>query len=293
MNVYTRRTNPHRTEVRSSRNKWLGVFTDGAYTVTLTGPRRRFAEPSAADAVTHATWVRTLPEPFDGSVDATWLAHALEANDKKIPDVLAIAMQYIAEKPAIFDGDLQVAGDAAYGPLRDGSREEGSDFNDYLGIQWVYPEQVDKPEERQRLCLDCSGFIRMVWGYRHHMPGFHYPDTVPLSLKPVTSRRAIPRRSFEICKAAPGVIVIPDTKVQITDLSTVATGDLVLFDADESDGTQIDHVGMYLGVDAGGHHRFISSRKGANGPTLGDVKGKSILDGTGLYARSFRAVRRL
>jgi cell wall-associated NlpC family hydrolase len=70
-------------------------------------------------------------------------------------------------------------------------------------------------------------------------------------------------------------------------------GDLVFFDADESDGTRIDHVGIYLGLDAGDHYRFISSRKGANGPTLGDYKGKSILDGTGLYARSFRAVRRL
>jgi hypothetical protein len=50
---------------------------------------------------------------------------------------------------------------------------------------------------------------------------------------------------------------------------------------------------MYLGLDAGDHQRFISSRKGANGPTMGDFKGKSILDGTGLYARAFRAVRRL
>jgi cell wall-associated NlpC family hydrolase len=243
--------------------------------------------------VTHATWVRTLPRPFDGNVDATWLTHALKANEKRVPDVLAIALQYIARKPAIFEGTLQIAGDAAYGPLKNGEREEGSDFNDYLGIKWVYPDQLDEPEQRQLHCLDCSGFIRMIWGYRHHLPGRNYADTVPLALNPLKSHSVIPRRSFEIYAAAPGVIIIPNTKVQVKDFSQIGIGDLVLFDADESDGTRIDHVGMYLGLDAGDHQRFISSRKGANGPTMGDFKGKSILDGTGLYARAFRAVRRL
>ena len=84
----------------------------------------------------------------------------------------------------IFEAGLQLAGDASYGPLKDGEREEGPDFNDYLGIEWVYPEQVDKPEKRQRHCLDCSGFIRMVWGYRRHLPGNNFPTTVPLCLKP-------------------------------------------------------------------------------------------------------------
>jgi NlpC/P60 family len=288
-----RHANPDRTEVRDSKKKWLAMLTDGAYTVTLTGPRRTFAEPAAADSVTHTIWVRTLPRPFDGSVDTTWLTDALKANEKRFPDVLAIAMQYIARKPAIFEGTLQIAGDAAYGPLKNGEREEGSDFNDYLGIKWVYPKTVDKPEQRQLHCLDCSGYVRMVWGYRHHLPGRSYADTVPLALNPLKSRSAIPRRSFEIYEAAPGVITIPDTGLQVNDFSQIGIGDLVLFDADESDGTRIDHVGMYLGLDAGDHHRFISSRKGANGPTLGDYKGKSILDGTGLYARSFRAVRRL
>jgi cell wall-associated NlpC family hydrolase len=70
-------------------------------------------------------------------------------------------------------------------------------------------------------------------------------------------------------------------------------GDLVFFDADPEDGAAIDHVGMYLGRDERGHRRFISSRKGANGPTLGDVRGASILDGPGLYAKGFRSARRL
>ena len=294
MKTYLRRhANPDRTEIRDSKSKWLATLTDGAYTVSLTGPRRTFEEPTAADSVTHAIWVRTLPRPFDGKMDTTWLTQALKANEKKVPDVLAIAMQYIASKPAIFEGTLQIAGDAAYGPLKNGEREEGSDFNDYLGIKWVYPDQVDEPEQRQLHCLDCSGYVRIVWGYRHHLPGRNYADTVPLAVNPLKSHSALPRRSFEMYAGAPGVIIIPNTKVQVKDFSQIGIGDLVLFDADESDGTRIDHVGIYLGLDAADHQRFISSRKGSNGPTMGDFKGKSILDGTGLYSRAFRAVRRL
>jgi hypothetical protein len=288
-----RHPSPDRTEVTDSKNNWLATFTDGAYTVTLAGPIRTFTEPTAAHAVTHGVWVRALPAPFDGTMDSAWLKSALKLNKQAAPDVLAIAMQYVAGAPVVFEGQLQIAGDASYGPLKNGEREEGSDFNDYLGIEWAYPEQVDKPEKRQLHCLDCSGFIRMIWGYRHHLPGNNLPTTIPLSLKPQKSGRALPRHAFEICNAAPGIVIIPDTQVQVQDFSQLGVGDLVFFDADEGDGTQIDHVGMHLGPDVGNHHRFISSRKGANGPTLGDYKGKSILDGTGLYARAFRAVRRL
>jgi hypothetical protein len=288
-----RHSHPDRTEVRDSDNNWLATLTDGAYTVTLTGPVRTFTEPTVAHPVTHGVWIRTLPVPFDGNVDSTWLNAALKANKQAVPDVAAIAMQYVAGAAAIFEDGLQIAGDASYGLLKDGKREEGADFNDYLGIEWVYPENVDKPEKRQLHCLDCSGFMRMVWGYRRHLPGNNFLDVVPLCLIPQESHRAIPRRAFEIFDAAPGVVIDRNTEAQVKDLSQIGIGDLVFFDADDSDGTQIDHVGMYLGLDAGNHYRFISSRKGANGPTLGDYKGKSVLDGTGLYARSFRAVRRL
>jgi hypothetical protein len=202
-------------------------------------------------------------------------------------------MQYIQGFPAIFEGALQIAGEASYGPLKEGKPDEGADFNDYLGIEWLYPDKTDKPERRPLHCLDCSGFMRIVWGYRHQLIGDTYVDTVPLCLKPCRSHRAIPRRSFEICNAAPGRLIVPNTGVQVKDFSLLVVGDLLFFNADPGDGTSIDHVGMSLGLDTGNHHRFISSRKGANGPTLGNYKGKSILDGTGLYAKSFRAVRRL
>ena len=162
----------------------MARFTDGATTVTSSGPRRRFSEPTAADAVTHAVWVRTLPKPFTGAVDEAWLTAALQANALRVPDVLAIAMQYVSGAAAVLDGPLQIAGDAEYGPLVDGKREEGADFNDYLGVTWTYADAVDRPETRQFRCLDCSGFVRMVWGYRHSLPGQPRRDRVPLTLAP-------------------------------------------------------------------------------------------------------------
>jgi hypothetical protein len=133
----------------------------------------------------------------------------------------------------------------------------------------------------------------MIWGYRHHLAGAGYVDSVPLCLSPRADHSAIPRRAFEICDSAPGVIVIANSGVQVTDFSRLAVGDLVFFDAATDDGTQIDHVGTYFGVDSGGNYRFVSSRKTIDGPTLGDTAGRSTLNGSGLYARSYRASRRL
>ena len=104
---------------------------------------------------------------------------------------------------------------------------------------------------------------------------------------------AIPRRAFEMYDIAPGVVTIRNSGVQSTAYNRLSPGDLVFFDASDDDGTQIDHVGRYLGLDSAGRHRFISSRKTVNGPTLGDTGGKSVLDGTGFYATSFRGARRL
>lgn len=289
---FTETSNPIRVEVRDVKNSWLATFTKGAYTVRLTGPKRTFTEKKVS--VTHATWVRTYPAPFEAAVDIAWLEAALDANEKLVPDVIAIAMQYIRKAPPLLDGELQIAGDASYGPLVDGERQENADFNDYLGVNWTYPgESEDVPEAKEFRCLDCSGFVRMVWGYRHHLAGYGYIDTVPLSRGPQPDRGAIPRRAYRILESAPGVLITPNGGVQVTDFSHLRVGDLVFFDADAEDGAQIDHVGMYLGTDANNRYRFISSRKRANGPTLRDYKGKSVLDGTGLYAKSFRAVRRL
>jgi cell wall-associated NlpC family hydrolase len=293
--TFSKYKNPDRTEVRDSTNHWIATFTNNSYTVTLSGPARNFSERTAGYSVTHSTWVRTLPTPFTGKVDQNWLNQARTANQNLVADVLALGMQYIEAAPIIIQGSLQIAGDSSYGPLQsDGTRQEGSDFNDYLGITWNYSDGThDSPESAQKFCLDCSGFMRMIFGYRHSFANAAYKDQIPLCISPRTDRAAMPRRSFEIYASAPGTLIITNTGKQITDFSKINIGDLVFFDADAGDGTQIDHVGMYLGIDSGGNYRFISSRKSIDGPTLGDYNGKSVLNGTGLYATSFRGARRM
>lgn len=283
--------NPAGVEIRNRQGRWIATFTRGAYTVRLTGAVRTFTEPTAQPVV-HGIWVRVLPEPFVGRVDLKWLARALDANSRMVPDVLGIAMQYTAGAPPLCAGNLQIAGDASYGPPIGKSHEEGSDFYDYLGIKWTDPDgAIHKPRQDQIGCLDCSGFIRMTWGYRHTMAGSQR-DHVPLGWRP--KRGFLPRRAVQMCNQGPGVLVIPNTGKRPRDLTPLKAGDLVFFDADPNDGDAIDHVGMYVGRDAHRHRRFVSSRKSADGPTLGDFRHPSTLDGdaeTDLYTRSFRAAR--
>jgi len=280
---FTRYSDPDRTVVTDEAGRWLATFTDHAYTVTLTGPQRTFSDPNARQPVVTEVWVRVLPTPFSGTVNQDWLAKALRDTS---PDVFAVAMQYVHGAPPVTNSQgLQIAGSARYGPVAaDDTREEGGDFNDYLGIPWQFGTQERQPKSDFFRSLDCSGFMRMVWGYRAGLPLTYAPN----------QGQAIPRHSWEILSSAPGVIIIPDTERQVTDFSHLAPGDLVFFHAKTEDhNPQVDHVGMYLGKDAAGHYRFISSRQTADGPTLGDVAGSSLLDGTGLYAKSFRAARRL
>jgi cell wall-associated NlpC family hydrolase len=297
--TFTPLSDPTRIEVQDE-GAWVATFTPGCYTVTLAGPERTFIEEFTRNGqtrrveVTHATWVRAAPGPAPARVDERWLTRALAANAAGTADALGIAMQYLKGAPAVMEGDLQIAGDASYGPPdANGRRQERSDFNDYLGLTWLYPtDPADRPERKERHCLDCSGYMRMVWGYRHHLPGAGYLDTVPLSLRP-RDGTTLPRRAVQQCASAPGLMLVANEGTQVTDFSRLGIGDLVFFDADTDDGAAIDHVGMYLGVDSAGHHRFISSRKTIDGPTFADVGGPSRLDGNGLYARTFRAVRRL
>ena len=277
-----RLADPLRSEV-SIDGRWAATFTDGARSVAVSGPVRTFSEDTTPDQVTGSIWIRLLPRPFDGNVDRAWLASALV---DRTPDVLATAMQYVADAPVLLGARRdQIAGDADYGPLRrDGRRSEGSDFNDYLGIPWTYPNgSVERPDPQRRRDIDCSGFIRMVFGFRLGLP---------LGLEP-DGGASMPRQSFRQAAAAPGIVLLPDAGSRLSSLGGLQPGDLLFFDADRGDGSRIDHVGIYLGRDSAGHDRFLSSRKTANGPTLGDLGGRSILDGDGLYATAFREARRV
>lgn len=237
--------------------------------------------------VEHDVWVRILPSPFTGVVDENWLR---TARLDTTPDALAIAMAYTADAPPVVNptqSNLQIMGDAQYGPLESGgTRQEGADFNDYLGVAWQYGSSTDSPEAGQFRCLDCSGYVRMIYGYH-----------LGIRLRLTTLDGAsLPRISSDIANGGPG-IVITQSSSQITDLTGVMPGDIVAFDADTSNPNeeegQIDHLGVYLGVDTLGAHRFISSRKTANGPTFADVGGPSIIgSGSNLYSRTLRTIRR-
>jgi hypothetical protein len=237
--------------------------------------------------VTHNIWVRVLDAPYNGGmINEPQLKAWLQ---KPTRDVLSLGMEYLANAPLVHSGSLDLAGPCDYGPLQpDGTRMEGADFCDYLGIPYVYASgETDQPEPSQFKCLDCSGYVRMIYGYRLGIPMVYTQDFNGLNL---------PRHSGDQNLSGPGIryAVGMDAPPPLTHIQP---GDLVCFDADttnphEEEG-QIDHIGIYLGLDAHGKHRFVSSRKIGNGPTMGDVGGASILDGTGLYARSLRSLRRL
>ena len=271
------------TVTNAVTNVWLATYTLNCRTVTMTGDSRTFSENGTT--VTHSTWVRALTQPFSGTVDTTWLSANL-ANNKNTndtDDVLSIASEYLQAG----------AKNANYGPT---STTEGSDFNDYLQTTWTYTphwstslnKQVsswtDGYDTNRVNCLDCSGYMRMVWGYRSQVPMIFNPN-------PNTPNAAMPRKAYEIYANGPGALVnLPATNFRI--------GDLVFFDADSSSTEEIgriDHVGMFIGTDQNGNLRFIHSRKSENrGPTFTlDTYGKSILndDGTGQYLYYVNALK--
>jgi cell wall-associated NlpC family hydrolase len=296
--TYRRLSDPARTEVLSPDGARVAVMTDGARTAHLTGPTRTFTEPRFTNAkIVNNVYVRLAPQDWQAGAEqqpwfAGWLASALA--DTK-PDVLATAMEYtFGAVPKKADNGLQYAGDAAFGPLsssdRDG-RAENSDFYDYLGVPWNFPDGPKvKPSPDRLHSLDCSGFVRMVYGYRM---GYPLRGTN-------TQGPGIPRRAYAIADFGPGVVVIPNTGKRPQQLDRLQPGDLVFFygspeiDADGGDRpTHIEHSGIYLGIDDRGHYRFVSSRVGANGPTIGDSGGEATLDGTGHFAASLRTARRI
>ncbi|GAA2323897.1 NlpC/P60 family protein [Streptomyces kunmingensis] len=274
------------------------LANDGCANLPVTLAVSRFqvsaATWQARPSVTHDTWVRVLDEPFDG----TWTAD-LERTVRvwagsTAPDVLAYAAMFLAGAPTVTAGagptaGKQVLGEAGYGYLDPhGYRYEGADFHEYMGIGWTFPDGAyTGPSSKQIGNLDCSGYARMVYG--HHLG-------VPLAAGADTSGTRLPRKSRDMAEHAPGVRIDRTDGTTPPAATLLQPGDLVLFNADSGDDTvtvTVDHVGIYLGEDAAGKRRFLSSRKTGNGPTLGDLGGASLLDGTGVYARSLHTVHRV
>ncbi len=291
---YERLANPARTVVRAADGSVLATFTDNARTAVLTGPSRTFAEPKFTSAkVVTDSWVRLLPEAWkEGAEKDSWFKEWFDRSlGAKDPDIFAISMEYLDGAPQKKDArGIVYAGDAQFGPLNPGGSEAGdmrleqSDFYDYLGIPYTFRDgTVERPEAQRLRAMDCSGFVRTVFGYRARYP----------LLGKDTKGDGLARTSNGMARLSPGVPVLElsDKRPEATD--KLQPGDLVFFDIDKRTGDRLDHVGIYMGLDTDGKPRFISSREEANGPTFGDKGGTARLDGNGFYATGLRSAKRL
>jgi cell wall-associated NlpC family hydrolase len=297
--TWERLTGPARSVLRGSNGAVLATFTDGARTATLTGPSRTFAEPASTKSrVVTENWVRLLPQKWAaGAQGAQWFKdwYKKYAGSEE-DDLFAYAFQYVQGAPVKKDAQgIPYAGDANFGPINpNGSegndlRDEQSDFYDYLGIPYTFRNgSTMKPQSGRYRDIDCSGFVRTVFGFRGRYP-----------LAPTDDRGdGLPRTANGIARSHEGITVIPLSGsgpwyTRPTSIDLLQPGDLVIFKLDGRTKNRLDHIGIYLGNDTDGHKIFISSREEVNGPTIGDKGGTSRLDGNGYYATYFRTARRL
>ena len=286
-------TRPDRTEVhRRTDGAVVATLTVGARTVVFAGPQRRFTEPSSTSAVIDSTsWVRLAPRPWQprrhlDEKAAGWLLDQLEDRDPPI-DILAASIQYLPDAPDGYNEDgVRYIGDAGFGYVHSADERDGADFYDYLEIPWKFTDSGRvKPSKRWDRDLDCSGYIRLIYGYRFGIPLLNEPVT--------TTVDALPRTASSMAAYARSVLVAAGRNASEPParLSAVQPGDLVFF-ALHNDPTLITHSGIYLGKDQNGGMRFVSSRGTIDGPTFGDVRGDGVID-SGYFGQRLRRVIRL
>jgi cell wall-associated NlpC family hydrolase len=299
---YTRLGNPARTIVRDAGGDTAATFTDGARTAVLTGPSRTFSEPRTTRAkVVTDSWVRLLPHTWKrGAQHTAWFRKWFtKYHGSRSDDLFAVAFQYGDGAPTAKKSGRVYRGDAAFGPVSDDVRYdlrlEQSDFYDYLGVSWRFEDGVvEYPEAAKIRSIDCSGFIRTVFGYR---------GGYPLNPTDASHGTGLPRTAYGIGSSDVGRDIVPLRRTgstaplrmyaHATRLDKLQPGDLLFWKLDRRTGPRLDHVGIYLGLDTDGHPRFVSSRKEANGPTMGDMGGAARLDGDGMYATYLTSAKRL
>ncbi|MDI1478397.1 hypothetical protein [Polyangium sp. y55x31] len=279
-------------------------FTKGAYTVRMTGPSRTFAAGVAgAPSVTTTMWIRTLPTPFDPATMGTtarsaWLNAARIVNcSTGTSDILAVAYDYIE------------------GASKDAGYANGADFQDYLGISWDPPDgNIVAADTTQIGKLDCSGFLRLIFGHHANFVYGGVEAKIPMSWYVAGT---LTRASKDQYQSGPGKIIVPfrtqptgaaafNGAPSATELSAIQVGDIVFFDSScdysvaspscGTDWTTISHTGIYVGRDSSNNARFLSSRSTADGPTVANTGGWSVFNDaagiSGTYPKRFRAARR-
>ncbi|KOU53088.1 C40 family peptidase [Streptomyces sp. WM6378] len=298
--IWERLNNPARTVLRGDQGQILATFTDKARTATLKGPSRTFTEPaSTAVRVVTEDWVRLMPQTWrQGAEKEAWFKAWFKENfGSNEEDLFATAFQYTTGAPVKKDAKgLAYAGDAMFGPVNpDLTKHRGtplleqSDFFHYLGIPYTFRDGTTKqPEAARARAVDCSGFVRMVFGYRARYP----------LASDDNKGDGLPRTANGMARSHLGADIIPLSGPapwyeRPKNIDVLQPGDLLFFKMDRHTGDRLDHVALYLGPDAEGHKTFISSRKEVNGPTIGDKGGVSRIDGSGFYAQLLRNAKRL
>ncbi len=269
--------------------KRVAILTEGARTVVFDGKKRTFSEPDNTKAVVHShSYVRVAPKAwYAGAQDEDWFsAWFLRSLREDADDILGAAMQYLDGSPTRHDSNgVPFRGDAGFGLVRTSDTVDGADFYDYLGIPWKWPDgSTSQPSKRWFRKVDCSGYIRLVYGYRGGITLHRTSDRV----------EGLPRNARGLAKLAPSVLIAEgktdSSNPTLNDLGSILPGDLVFF-ALHDNLKFISHSGIYIGDDNGGHMRFLSSRTSVNGPTFGDFQTKSIFDDGFFYNRLRRVIR--
>lgn len=285
---FEKATSPDRTAVRSRTGVLAAELTHGSRTVVVTAAQRTFTEPAATRAkVVTTSWVYPAPEPFTTSKlnDEQYAAWLLARIGGGLDDVLGSACEYVTGRPDLARAGVKFAGDAGFGLIHNDDTRDGADFYDYLGIPWRWPDgTMSRPSAMWARRVDCSGFLRLVYGYRMGVPLYPRNEDVD----------GLPRTAYAIAERATSTTIAdaqhPDEPPR--DLSRVAPGDLVFFAAHSDMPTLITHSGIVLGKDTDGGTRFVSSRETVDGPTFGDVGGAGTLE-SGFFSTRLRKVIRL
>lgn len=280
-------TDPKRTLIHDQAGRLLATLTHGARTVALPGPVRAFTEPATTTArINSSTWVRIGPTAWDADapLDTAWASWLFANIGSAEDDILAIALQYLHGSPVRRTAGVAVAGDAGFGYINNDTLRDGADFFDYLRIPWTFPDgERRRPSQRFDRDLDCSGYLRLVYGYRGGI-ALHRGNGIVDGL---------PRSAWAMADHAPAVTVAstrrPDQVPE--DLSRLQPGDAVFFALHDEIPAVITHSGIYLGRDTTGGMRFVSSRGTADGPTFGDIAGDGVIDSGYFGDRLRRAIR--